>query len=59
MSTGLGTLLVCAVFIAFGGAAGAFVGLVVFLIRKTARLSAGRTPAPWTDDDEIAARYHH
>lgn len=59
MSTGLGTLLICGVCIALGGAAGVFIGLVVLLIRKTAGLNAGRTPAPWTDDDEIAARYHH
>lgn len=59
MSAGLGILLVCAVFIALGGLAGVFVGLVLVALRNASRPRPGQDPDTWTDDDEIAARYHH
>ena len=51
-------LLVVVVLI--GGAGGVLVGLVISAVRVGAASGRDRSPAEpgWTDDDEIAARFH-
>ena len=54
------TLLLVVLLAVVGGGVGAFVGLVLFALRGAARVAPTRAADPsWSDDDEIAARFHH